>query len=58
MKRIIFMVMGILTVIACIDFFISAIVSIFNFSIGGILINGLLCYVFSLLAKEMFQGAK
>ena len=58
MKTIIFILLGVLTGIGCINFFISAIASLLVFSIGGLLINGLLCYASGLLTKKMFENAK
>lgn len=58
MKTIIFILLGVVLGIVCINFFISAVASLLAFSIGGLLINGLLCYASGLLARKCFDNAK
>lgn len=58
MKTIIFILLGVVLGIVCINFFISAVASLLAFSVGGLLINGLLCYASGLLTRKCFDNAK
>lgn len=57
MKSVILIIIGLILGMGCINFFISAISSLLAFSLGGVLVNGLFCYVFGLLTKKCFNNA-
>lgn len=57
MKSVILIIIGLILGMGCISFFISAVSSLLAFSLGGVLVNGLFCYVFGLLTKKCFNNA-